>query len=821
MGLDLSGMISEREFYTAHYLETALEEDLRSTFADWTSTGRSPLEVLRGAAASYRTMRPELEVTTTPKPRLEIQRGWLRELFSALGYQCKSDVRHLEDGTRVPILGEISTSEGLPQLWLMEVFDPTNELGDPLALQLSGEQFEPVEGTETLRAAQDVEQRSIEDVITEGVFGLEDPPRWIVLAHAGQLVLIDRTKWSQRRLLRFDFPGVFSSSDSLKVFAAIASANSVCPVGGDSLIDHLDEGSHKHAAKVSADLKYNVREAIELLGNEAIVYLREVLKEKVYGVISAEELSRECLRYLYRLLFIFYIEARPALGYAPMDSEEYRTGYSLESLCDLALVPLDSEESRNGFFLDRSIRKLFQLIYSGFSPKRQMTVQAAAAASSAGGAGTVSHVHTFELHPLQGDLFDEEKTPTLHRVKFRNHVLQQVLASLGYSRPGAALGRGRISYAQLGIIQLGAVYEGLLSYTGFFAQEDLYEVKKADTGEVNPLDQAWFVNKDQLPQYKEEEIVYDETGRAKVYEKGRFIYRLNGRSRQKSASYYTPEVLTKCVVKYALKELLEGKKALEILELTVCEPALGSGAFLNEAINQLADAYLERRQAELKRRIPEPEVQQERQKVKAYLADNRVFGVDMNSIAVELAEISLWLNTIYQGHTIPWFGGQLRAGNSLIGARRQVFRKGQLTDRGRSWLEGAPERVQPGKHRPETGVYHFLVPDEGMSAYSDRVVRQMCPVEMQTISEWRRKFRERFDDSDATTLLRLSSSADRLWERHTDSLCNLRAQTANVFLSGDIRLRKRTSKPSAHGNEMLSGTRHSIPRVARPATTNG
>ena len=159
------------------------------------------------------------------------------------------------------------------------------------------------------------------------------------------------------------------------------------------------------------------------------------------------------------------------------------------------------------------------MIYSGFSLKRQMTVQAAAATAAVDAVGTVSHVHTFELHPLQGDLFDEEKTPTLRRVRFRNHILQQVLASLGYSRPGAALGRGRISYAQLGIIQLGAVYEGLLSYTGFFAEEDLYEVKKADTGEVNPLDQAWFVKKDQLPQYKEEEIVYDETGRAKVYEK--------------------------------------------------------------------------------------------------------------------------------------------------------------------------------------------------------------------------------------------------------------------------------------------------------------
>jgi type I restriction-modification system DNA methylase subunit len=66
-------------------------------------------------------------------------------------------------------------------------------------------------------------------------------------------------------------------------------------------------------------------------------------------------------------------------------------------------------------------------------------------------------------------------------------------------------------------------------------------------------------------------------------------------------------VLTQCLVKYALKELLDpkrpSKRADDILTLTVCEPAMGSAAFLNEAVNQLAEAYLERKQ-ELGRRIP-------------------------------------------------------------------------------------------------------------------------------------------------------------------------------------------------------------------------
>ena len=74
---------------------------------------------------------------------------------------------------------------------------------------------------------------------------------------------------------------------------------------------------------------------------------------------------------------------------------------------------------------------------------------------------------------------------------------------------------------------------------------------------------------------------------------------------------------------------------------------MGSAAFLNEAVNQLAQAYLERKQQEQKRRIPHDQYPQELQKVRMRLADANVFGVDLNPIATELAEVSLWLNAIY------------------------------------------------------------------------------------------------------------------------------------------------------------------------------
>lgn len=105
-------------------------------------------------------------------------------------------------------------------------------------------------------------------------------------------------------------------------------------------------------------------------------------------------------------------------------------------------------------------------------------------------------------------------------------------------------------------------------------------------------------------------------------------------------------MLTKCLVKYALKELLKDKTADEILHLTVCEPAMGSAAFLNEAINQLAEAYLTKKQEELGETISYDKRFEELQKVKMFIADRNVYGCDLNPVAVELAEVSLWLNTI-------------------------------------------------------------------------------------------------------------------------------------------------------------------------------
>ena len=768
------GIHNENEFYSHHYLSEIFSRDIGETIEAWRKDAadedKPPYERLRALAGEYRRRRADYQRERRPESRLKLQRDWLRKVLYPLGHGWHPGDHLLDDGNPLPALGADGFRDDRPgdwaQLFVLDALDAEGEGDDPLTLHPHPTQFdgEAPPPKELLDATWN-------DVITRGVFGRDYPPRWVLLLTFDRILLIERGKWTHNRLLRFDLDEILGRGEdaTLKATAALLHRDSLLPPDGQSLLDRLDENSHKHAFAVSEDLKYALREAIEAIGNEAIRYLREVRKDKVYNLDDelAGELGLECLRYMYRLLFLFYIEARPDLGYAPMNADAYRMGYSLEHLRDLEMVPLNSEESLDGFYLHDSIQTLFRLIRDGFQ----------------GGSGKLRYGQdAFHIRKLDSALFREGATPLLDKVKLRNRVLQPVIRLMSLSRPakGRRRRRGRISYAQLGINQLGAVYEALLSYRGFFAEEDLYEVKKAKD-DPDDLKNAWFVPARDLDQYTEAERVYDlddqRRKKLRVHPQGRFIYRLAGRDRQKSASYYTPESLTRCVVKYSLKELIpEDMPAERILDLTICEPAMGSAAFLNEAVNQLAERYLERRQRELGKRIPHADYADELQKVRHYIADRNVYGVDLNPVAVELAEISLWLNCIHKDGHVPWFGFQLVVGNSLIGARRQVYPAARLSGAQKAdlWFSEAPVRVPPALNRemrrPPGSVYHFLLPDPGMAAYRNKDAKALEPEHFARIAAWRKEFLRPFDEGEIEELESLSDRIDQLWAAHAEQL---------------------------------------------------
>jgi len=808
-----AGIDNENEFYSHHYLAEVFLGNIADQIKRWDEAegvedgARAPHNLLRSLAGRWYRQRLDLAKGKDTADRQAKFMAQQQLLLEALGYTIQERELELQAGQPVPIWQCFGEPGRPPHLVIVPAYDgaPVREEEgeeETLSLPLSASQYAGGEVPAALRGL------SWDAVISEALFGADQPARYVILAGVDDWLLLDRFKWPNSRVLRFTWREILDRRElpTLKAAAALLHRESLVPTSGVPLLETLEENAHKHAFGVSENLKYALREAIELIGNEAARQLRQQAAEAKKGFFSgkdeldAAQLSRECLRLVYRMLFLFYVESRPELGYVPIQkSAIYARGYSLEMLRDLERIPLNTPQARDGCFFDDSLQLLFQLVRQGAGAAPQQILSAS----------TVKEV--FSLAPLDSRLFNPAMTPLLNAVRLPNWVWQQVIERMSLSK--TERGRiGRVSYQLLSINQLGAVYEALLSYRGFFATEDLYEVRpapkkakseSADDGEdeddgeegggtTDVMENAWFVPASRIEEYKPNERVYDrdENGNAKLrkHEKGKFIYRLAGRDRKKSASYYTPQVLTRCLVKYALKELLPGKSADDILKLTVCEPAMGSAAFLNEGVNQLAEAYLEQKQAELGKRIPHDLYAQELQKVRMYIADHNVFGVDLNPVAVELAEVSLWLNAIYgeqeekglpRPARVPWFGYQLFSGNSLIGARPEVYAAGLLGSKANpKWHEQAPRRLDPQQpdRRPDE-IYHFLLPDPGMADYKDKTAKALYPKEFARLKAWRKEVCAPLQAHEVKLLQELSAVVDDLWTEHAAWLARDRKNT--------------------------------------------
>lgn len=772
MSIDLTGITNKNEYYTNHYFSTVFEENTSAAISGWNTAAReseevrTPWSLLRKNARQYYAAHDKFVRSSVNLQVLANIKMLADNYLKSLGYpEAKPEVVTVDESLSVPVYLEMTKSNGAPLLWVLLSASKESDAGIMESFVFNASDIDDDAAGALNKGV--LGELANEDLVTKILFGSAEPPRFIMLIGMNQIALIDRNKWNEKRYLQFELEEIFSrlENTTLQAMAVLLHKDSLCPDDGKILLDELDEQSQKNASGVSQDLKYALRESIELLGNEVLYDMKTRLGRDLDAEpVDAGQLTLECLRYMYRMLFVLFIESRPELGYAPIKAQSYYSGYSLESLRDIVdNIRDDVNEVGDGYYLHETLAKLYELIYNGY-PKTEDELKKAT--------GSDSLHDMFLIAPLKAHIFDPEYTKMITAAKLRNSCMLRIIDLMSLTRATGRKNsrRGRISYANLGINQMGAVYEALLSYRGFIAEHDLYEVKRAGDS-FNELDVGYFVSESELDQYTEDERVRYEHGERKgklrMYEKGTFIYRLAGREREKSASYYTPEVLTKCLVKYALKELLEGKTADEILKLTICEPAMGSAAFLNEAINQLAEAYISRKEKETGEIISYEKRFNELQKVKMFIADRNVYGIDLNPVAVELAEVSLWLNTIYEGGFVPWFGTQLVNGNSLIGARRQVYRieSVQSTSKGMRWYELEPERVPLGtKRMPKKQVYHFLLGDPGMCSYSDKVIKQLEPANIKAMKDWNKKFTSPVTDDDIVTLLRLSAAIDKLWE---------------------------------------------------------
>ena len=645
---------------------------------------------------------------------------------------------------------------------LAQAWEPV-DLAEPAA--------QPVEGAEPVESV----SRALSALMTD-----EHGPAFALVLAGQWALVVDKERWPEGRWLAVNIQLVVERNETTRggeverALTCLDAASLVPGPEGETWWAATLEDSAAHTVGVSKDLREGVRASIEIIANEVV----QRHAARGLGPLPQEQaqpLALQALRYIYRIIFLLYAEASPELGVLPVGAAEYDAGYGLDRLRELALTELHEESARAGIHIYQSLDTLFQLVNRGLNalvdPEAEETFD-----------GLV-------FQPMRADLFRPEATALIDEVGLGNAALLRVLRHLLLTTENGKTGRGFISYVELGINQLGAVYEGLMSYSGSFATERLWEV--APGGDASKG--SWVVPEDVMKGLKAKDFVTAEdevTGERRnvTYEKGEFVFRLSGRERQRSASFYTPEVLTRFTVQQALAELLDQNghvtAAEEILRLTVCEPALGSGAFAIEAVRQLAEQYLSRRERELGRRVDPEERPRELAKVKAFIALHQVYGVDLNATAVELAEVSLWLDTMVEGLAAPWFGLRLRRGNSLVGARRALYSTTQLKKR--AWLSAAPvpeplsqvaavldDADAASRHRiggaldVSGSIHHFLLPAKGWGSAVEvpKQVRDLVDAgRLKALKTWRREITKAPNKTQTKRLTALARRVEVLWE---------------------------------------------------------
>lgn len=470
-------------------------------------------------------------------------------------------------------------------------------------------------------------QRKMERMLAEveASFGLiAGGSRW-------RLVQLDTA--GEPRYLEFDLEAIFANDDleSFRVFFVLVRPNGL--LGGEqALVARLVEKSDEHGTSVSEALGPATRRALQ-------VFLNAVLIDEANAAwapttfadpIGLRAIHEEGIYTLFRLLFVLYGEAMALL---PLERPLYREAYSVEYLRSRLTHPEDFAE--NSYALWERLEALFHLIDRGVDAR------------------------DLRIPSYNGGLFSAGKTPRLSLARVNDRAVAEMLRALTTVevKIGKTKSQDRVSFRELGVTQLGAVFESLLDYEPEIATDDLFEVT-VGSGKTKIIS---FMPMSALGTVKEK----PDWPAVRI---GAFYLRAWGGQRKSTGAYYTPQVIAEYLVREALGPQIIGKSSAELLELTVCDPAMGSGGFLVAVTKFLGDAYYEALIDEGRAERDDLRAAGDRTAARRIVAERCVYGVDMNPLAVELAKVSLWLTTLAYDRPLSFFDHHLRCGNSLVGA---------------------------------------------------------------------------------------------------------------------------------------------------------
>jgi len=466
-----------------------------------------------------------------------------------------------------------------------------------------------------------------------------------VCARAGILPAVLLTNGSELRVIRRD-PGLGGESSYLsvdlaglaelgdehewRVIWALLRPEAFAPdEAGVSLWDALEKASAEAAETVSEDLSDGVRMAITAIANGALADLRR----RGSSQPAPRDLFADALRIAYRLLFVAYAEDR---GLLPAGTPAYDSGYSLRALRELAADPSIVWEPDGGYFWG-ALRSQWLMLHDGVD------------------AGEL------QIAGFDGGLFNPAKCPLLDDpgLMVGDAAARDMIDALCWTQPARSVnrqdlvGRRRINYRELGVEQLGSIYEGLLSFEPQIAASRVASVRLGR-------------GQSAVEQIVDASYVPDGAEILASYPAGTFyLFEATGQ-RKGSGSFYTPRQLAHFVVGETLRPLTAKATPEQILSLRICDPAMGSGGFLVPAVHRLTEAYgeaLARAGEDIDHKLDD----HERAAYRRLIVERCIYGVDLNPMAVELAKVSLWLATAAAGKPLSFLDAHLRCGNALIG----------------------------------------------------------------------------------------------------------------------------------------------------------
>lgn len=461
--------------------------------------------------------------------------------------------------------------------------------------------------------------------------------------------------------------------------------------------------SRQRQEKVTEELAGQVEEALEILvaGFDVANQRRNgALLRALDGDDGVEQFRAGLVTVLLRLVFLLYCEDQ---GVLPTDNPFYLDNYSLAGLADKLQEDrvLYPEAMRHRYGAWARLCALFRLVWSGARHK-DLTLPARQ--------GDLFNPHDERFLFLEGRFSVGAEDGELPPVD--DGVVDDVLERLVY------LEGQRISYRNLDVEQIGSVYEALMAL-GFRRAESLAiplrggawvevnDVLGADRpsariGEAMGLKPAELLKRAPAlaaldrGEVDGEPIDAVRAALAPVTRTGveprpaGTHYVGAGSERRRTGSHYTPSTLTRPIVERTLSPVLDQNGApssATILGLKVCDPAMGSGAFLAEACRYLSrrllDAWTREGKVPPEARDGDPLLYARR-----LIAERCLYGVDKNPFAVQLARLSLWLVTLSKDLPFTFVDHALREGDAVIGLTSQQIAAFSFEGKGAAQMFG-------------------------------------------------------------------------------------------------------------------------------------